>query len=381
MSIAERVNRMIDKSIAGETITGAVVLVYQDGKPLLERAAGWADREARVPVRLDTIFRYASVSKPIVATAALVMIDAGLFGLDDLVVDHLPWFRPKTADGQQAPITIRHLLTHTSGLLYDPALELLDDGRVMTLGLGNTDLGLEENFSRHNDIPLAFAPGARWGYSFATDILGAVIAAVNGSSLEEAVVAHVAGPLGMQDARFHVTDPSRLAVPYADAPLRPERMPDPWVAGEDAGWRAEFSPGRIFNPKAFQSGGAGMAGTAHDVMRLLETLRTGGAPLLKPETATAALSNQIGDIEGEPGYRFTFVGGLVVDPTAAVTALPKGAIQWGGVYGNTWFIDPAERLTVVSLTNNALEGCIGLYPGRLRAAVYGRGWGSEARDH
>ena len=373
MTIAERVNRIIDQSIGSERTTGAVVLVYQDGKPLLERAAGLADREAGILVQLDTIFRYASVTKPIVATTALAMIDAGLLGLDDLAVDHIPWFRPKTASGAQAPITIRHLLTHTSGLLYDPALELLGADKALTLGLGDTDLNLEENFSRHNDIPLAFVPGARGGYSFATDILGAIIAAIHGGTLEDAVVHYVAGPLDMRDARFHVTDVSRLAVPYADAALRPQRMPDPWIAGEDAAWRTVFSPSRIFNAKAFQSGGAGMAGTAHDVLKLLETLRTGGAPLLKPETAAAALSNQIGDLEGEPGARFGFLGALIVDPQAAGTALPKGAIQWGGVYGNTWFIDPAERLTVVSMTNNAVEGCTGAYPEMLRSAVYDRG--------
>ncbi len=372
MTISKRVDALIDEVIEEERITGAVVLVYQDGQPILEKAAGFADREAAIPVRLDTIFRYASVTKPIVAVTALVMIDKGLLRLEDRVADYLPWFRPKTPDGREAAITIRHLLTHTSGLTYDPALELLPEGQRMTLGLGNTDFSLEENFSRHNGIPLAFEPGSRWAYSFATDILGGVIAAVHGDTLEAAVVQHVAGPLSMADARFHVTDPERLAVAYADHPGRPVRMPDPWVSGDEERWRTVFSPGRIFNPKAFQSGGAGMVGTAQDVMRLLEVLRRDSETLLKPETAKAALSNQIGDIEGEPGYRFTYVGGLVVDPAAAGTALPQGAIQWGGVYGNTWFIDPAERLTVVSLTNNALEGCTGAYPEMLRAAVYDR---------
>jgi CubicO group peptidase (beta-lactamase class C family) len=101
-------------------------------------------------------------------------------------------------------------------------------------------------------------------------------------------------------------------------------------------------------------------------------LRKEGAGLLSATLAKAALSNQIADLEGEPGYRFTFVGGLVTDPVAAGTALPNGVIQWGGVYGNTWFIDPAEKLTVVSLTNNALEGCNGAYPEMLRAAVCDR---------
>ncbi|KQW28089.1 esterase [Rhizobium sp. Root274] len=370
MTIAKRVSDLVDRVIEEERITGAVVLVYQDGKPILEKAAGFTDREAGLPVKLDTIFRYASVTKPFVAVTALVMVEKGLLRLDDRVSDYLPWFRPKSPDGREAAITIRHLLTHTSGLIYDPALELLPESQRMTLGLGNTDFSLEENFSRHNAIPLAFEPGARWAYSFATDILGGVLAAVHGGTLEDAVVHHLAEPLGMVDSRFHATDRERLAVPYADHPGRPVRMPDPWVSGDEEAWRTVFSPARIFNPKAFQSGGAGMVGTADDVMRLLEMLRSGGAPILSPETAKAALSNQIGDVDGEPGYRFTFVGGLVVNPAAAMTALPKGAIQWGGVYGNTWFIDPAERLTVVSLTNNALEGCTGPYPEMLRAAVY-----------
>ncbi|MCM2475251.1 beta-lactamase family protein [Rhizobium sp. CG5] len=372
MTIADRVNRMLDQAIEQERITGAVVLVYRDGEPLLRRAAGYADREALRPVTLDTIFRYASLTKPVVAVTALAMIDAGLFGLDVPVVDILPWFRPKTADGREAPITIRHLLTHTSGLVYDPALELLSSDRAVTMGLVDTDLDLKSNFERHNAIPLAFAPGSRWAYSFATDILGAVIAAVHGDTLEAAVVHHVAGPLGMTDARFHVTDKDRLAVAYADGQTRPERMPDPWIAAGEAGWRAAFSPSRIFNPKAFQSGGAGMAGTADNMLTLLETVRAGGQPGLKPETAHAAISNQIGDIDGEPGMRFGFIGAVIVDPDAAATALPKGTLQWGGVYGNTWFMDPAERLTVVSLTNTALEGCMGFYPELLRRAVYGR---------
>lgn len=372
MSIAARVNTLVDRVIEEERITGAVVLVYRDGEPILEKAAGFADREAGAPASLDTIFRYASVTKPIVAVTALVMIEKGLLKLDDRVSQYLPWFRPKAPDGREGTITIHHLLTHTSGLLYDPALELLPEAQRMTLGLGNTDLSLEENFSRHNAIPLVFAPGSRWGYSFATDILGGVLGVVHGGSLEDAVVHHVAGPLGMADARFHVTDPTRLAVAYADHPVRPVRMPDPWVSADEENWRTVFSPARIFNPKAFQSGGAGMAGTAQDFLLLLEMLRAAGGSLLSPDMARAALANQIGDIEGEPGYRFTFVGGLITDPTAAMTALPKGVIQWGGVYGNTWFIDPAERLTVVSFTNNALEGCNGAYPEMLRAAVYDR---------
>jgi CubicO group peptidase (beta-lactamase class C family) len=373
MSIADRVNTMLDEVIAEERIVGAVVLIYQNGRPLLRRAAGFADREARIAMGLDTIFRYASVTKPFVATVALAMIDAGLMGLDDLVVSHLPWFHPKTPDGQVGAITIRHLLTHTSGMTYDSALEFLPIDRAINLGLADGDITLEENFRRYNDVPLAFTPGEKWTYSSATDVLGGVVAKVHGGTLEEAVVHYIAEPLRLRDARFHVTDVNRLATAYRDGTPQPERMSDPWVADDGAGWRAAFSPSRIFNPKAFQSGGAGMAGTAEDVLTLLETLRTGGGSILSPELAKAGWANQIGDVPMEtPGQRFGYFGAVITDPKAAGTALPAGAVQWGGVYGNTWFVDPKAGLTVVSMTNTALEGCMGLYQELLRGAVYGR---------
>ena len=127
-----RINKLIDHALEAGRITGTVILVYQAGQPVFRRAAGFADREARRPVEFDTIFRLASVTKPIVAATALAMIELGLLGLSEKVVDHLPWFHPKTADGKTAAITIHQLLTHTSGLTYDPALEKLPPGQEIT---------------------------------------------------------------------------------------------------------------------------------------------------------------------------------------------------------------------------------------------------------
>jgi CubicO group peptidase (beta-lactamase class C family) len=372
MKLEQRIDRVIDDVLERGKIVGAVVLVYRNGEAVYRRAAGYSDRESGVPVQFSTIFRLASVTKPIVAAAALAMADKGSIGLDDNVARYLSWFRPKTADGQAPEITIHHLLTHTSGLAYDPSLELLPDGQNVNLGLLNTNLGFEANFKRLNSIPLAFAPSTGWAYSPATDILGAVLAKAYGGTLEEVISHFVTRPLSMSDTHFHVTDPDRLAVAYADDPSGAVRMPDPWFADDGAGWRAGFSPARIFNPLAYQSGGAGMAGTADDVMRLLDTLRGGGAPILRRETVEAGLSNRIGEIEAEPGARFGYFGAVIHNPGAVGTVMPVGAIQWGGVYGNTWFIDPQEGLTVVSLSNTALEGCIGEYPENLRRAVYGR---------
>ncbi len=370
MGIARRLNQVIDRFLESGKITGTVVLAYQHGKPLFRRAAGYADREAGKPVEFDTIFRLASVTKPIVAATALAMADQGRLSLSDLVADYLPWFQPKAPRGAAADMTLHHLLTHTSGLVYDVALEHLPADRAITVGLLDTDLGYKANFGRHNAVPLAFKPGTQWAYSFATDILGAVISTVHGGTLEEAVVTYVAEPLGMTDSRFHVTDVARLAVPYADGDPVAVRMTDPYFAPSDADWTVGFSPSRIFNPKAFQSGGAGMAGTADDILVFLEMLRTGGGAILKPETVSLGLSNRIGRLVSDPGCSFGYFGAVVENPDEAQTPHSVGTIRWGGVYGHNWFIDPAKGLTVLNMSNNAVEGCMGEFPNRIVEAVY-----------
>jgi CubicO group peptidase (beta-lactamase class C family) len=373
MGISENVNKVVDDALACEDIVGTVILVYKDGQPLVRRAAGLADREAGKPVTLDSIFRFASCTKPFVATTTLAMIEKGLMSLDDRVSTYLPWFHPKAPDGNEAQITIRHLLTHTSGLSYDPELQQLPPDRAINLGLDNTDLSFEENFSRYNSIPLAFAPGTQWLYSCGIDVLGAVIAAIHGDSLESAIYHYVNSKLGIVDTGFSVRDASRLAVPYADGSPRPQRMSDPCaVAGASFG-QTIFSPSRIYNPKAFQSGGAGMAGTADDMLKLLEALAQGGGPVLSQASVDAGFANQIGDLEMpivQAGMRFGFFGGVISEPDVADTALPVGAVQSGGVYGNTWFIDRKNGIILVSFTNTAMNACVGDYPKILRRAVY-----------
>ena len=114
-----------------------------------------------------------------------------------------------------------------------------------------------------------------------------------------------------------------------------------------------------------------MIGNAPDTLRLLETLRKGGAPLLEESIAGAMFRNQVAGTPGlDPGVGFGFGGALVVDPAAAKTPQSAGTLYWGGVYGHTWFVDPARKITVVALTNTALEGLFGKFPGALRDAVY-----------
>jgi CubicO group peptidase (beta-lactamase class C family) len=357
-----RIDAVIDAAL-GQRIVGCVVIVRRGGQELYARAAGLADREAGRAMRRSAIFRLASVTKPIVAAAALRMADAGLLSLDDPVTRFLPWFTPASPDGQVRKILIRHLLTHTSGLGYDV-------GEEVSGGLSGPLIPLEENLRRLAHRPLSFAPGTGWEYGMSTDVLGGVIAAVNGTDLAGAVSRWVTGSLGMVETRFGAADPARLAVPYADGrPPRRMAEPESVVSGEGA---TVFSPARIHQADAPQSGGAGMAGSADDVMRLLEALRTGD--FLSEEMRQLALTDRLGGIQRRPadaGKGFGYLGAVLLDPAAAATAMPEGAVDWGGAWGHNWVIDPGSGTSVVTCTNTAFEGCNGPFREEVNRAVFG----------
>jgi len=363
MTLAQRLDAAIDAALVTR-IVGCVVLVRRDGKDVYARAAGLADREAGRAMTRDAIFRLASVTKPIVATAVLRMADLGLLGLDDPVTRTLPFFTPRLADGGAPPITIRHLLTHTSGILYDVATDV-------SPGLSGPIISLEENLRRLAKCPLGFAPGTGWAYGMGIDVLGGVIAAINGSNLEAVLAKYVCAPLGMTDTHFHVTDAKRLAVAYADG--RPPRLMGEPEKVHDGDGFVTFSPARIFNAEAPQSGGAGMAGTADDVMTMFDAYN-GANAILKPETIAAALANQIGTIPrrpGDEGKRFSLIGAVIDDAKAARSPCPAGTVDWGGAWGHNWIVDPVNRLTIVTCTNVAFEGCMGKFRDEIRDAVYG----------
>jgi CubicO group peptidase (beta-lactamase class C family) len=132
----------------------------------------------------------------------------------------------------------------------------------------------------------------------------------------------------------------------------------------------EFSPARATDKHAYPSGGAGMVSTADDFLRFVETIRTGGAPVLAPSTAALAVRDQTGALGPGPGSGFGLLGAVLVDPKAANQPSHAGTISWGGVYGHTWWIDPAAELSVVILTNTAVEGLFGKFPVDVKAVIY-----------
>ncbi|SFE75180.1 CubicO group peptidase, beta-lactamase class C family [Paenibacillus algorifonticola] len=370
-----RMDEVIDKTIADKRLVGAVTKVAIDGKMVYSRAAGFTDREKNRPMREDALFRLASVSKPIVSTAALVLVGQGRLQLDDRVDRFLPEFRPRLQNGEFAALTIRHLMTHTAGLTYRFFQE--ENGPYQRAGVSDgmdqSGITLEENLQRIASVPLLYTPGTEWKYSIATDVLGAVIAKVTETTLSEAVHSLVTKPIGMTDTDFIAVDPDRLAIAYTnDSPEpRPILNPDKidFLEGT-AGFR--LAPDRALDGTAYPSGGAGMVGSAGDFMRLLETLRKGGAPLL-PETLVRELTtNQIGDLPMAywPGRGFGLGITVLKDPIAANTPESPGTWRMGGTYGHSWFVDPKQRLSVVAFTNTALEGMSGQFTVDLCEAVY-----------
>lgn len=374
--LAARMDAVIDAAIAARRLVGVVVMVVEDGVAAYARAAGVADREAGRPMTTDTIFRLSSLTKPIVSAAALALVEQGRLSLDDALSRWIPEFTPRLSDGSAPEITVRHLLTHTSGLTYD-FFEAPDGpfhAAGASSGLDQPGLSMAENLERLSRVPLLFPPGAAWNYSVSTDVLGEVLARAAGATLPEVVAQTVTQPLGMTDTGFTVADLSRLAGAYADA------QPEPVLMGEThevpfALSPIRYAPRRILDPASFPSGGAGMAGTPDDFIRFLEAVRQGGAPVLSKGSSARLFENAIGDIPlvtHGPGYGFSLGGAVLTDPEAAQSPQGRGTWSWGGVYGHSWFVDPQNRRSVLVMSNTAIEGMAGAFVGEVRAAIYGR---------
>ncbi|GLI04448.1 serine hydrolase [Paenibacillus tyrfis] len=368
-------DEVIERTLTDNRLVGAVVKVAVDGVLVYNGAAGFADRERNNPMQENALFRLASVSKPIVSTAALVLISQGRLQLDDRVDRWLPYFQPRLQNGDIAELTIRHLITHTAGLTYRFFQE--ENGPYhragVSDGMDQAGITLEENLRRIASVPLLYTPGTQWKYSIATDVLGAVIAKVTEMPLQEAVYSLVLKPLGMYDTGFTAVDPERLTTAYANDVPVPRPMHDPdslaFVEGT-AGFR--LAPSRALDESAFPSGGAGMVGSAHDFLQLLETLRKGGTPLLPERLVREMTTNQIGDLPMAywPGRGFGLGFTLLKDPAAAGTPESPGTWRMGGTYGHSWFVDPERKLSVVAFTNTALEGMSGQFTVDLCKAVY-----------
>nr|WP_263458381.1 serine hydrolase domain-containing protein [Brenneria tiliae] len=375
--LSARIQVAVQQALDDQRLVGAVVLVARDGELIHQQAAGFADRESARPMALQTVFRLASVSKPIVSTAALALVGQGRLDLEAGIERWLPGFRPRLVDGREARITTRQLLSHTAGLGYR-FFEADTDAPYARAGVSDgmdaSGISLAENLRRLASVSLLYEPGTAWGYSLATDVLGALIERVHGAPLDFAVRQLVTGPLHMVDTGFVAREPERVATAYVNGTPQPHQLAEgEIVSAFEGAVGIAYSPARIFDAQAYPSGGAGMAGTAGDFLRLLEILRQGGGALLPGELVEEMGRDQTGGLElaAAPGFGFGLGFSVLRDPRLAASPESAATWRWGGAYGHSWFVDRAQGLSVVAFTNTLYEGMSGRFVTDLRDAVYG----------
>ena len=362
-----RIDRALQQYVDSNQIAGAVALVLRDGRPVYERAVGWADRESRKPMSADAIFRIASQTKAITSTAILMLVEEGKIGLGDPVSRFIPEFAHTTVATQSdtgrviAPakrqITIRDLLTHTSGISYgvDRVVAPLYTPKGLGPAAGWGWYTADKNepicttMARLGTLPFVAQPGERWVYGYSLDVLGCVVERASGMPLDQFFRTRIFDPLGMKDTFFFIPPEKkqRLVTVYMNdsanhlqrAPLGPKGQGD-YVEG----------PRRNF------SGGAGLLSTAHDYARLLQMLLNGGqldgVRLLSPKTVALMTTNQVGALFDavSPGRGFS-LGFATTDRLGGNGFTSVGSYGWGGAYASVYEVDPKEHLVIVFMLN------------------------------
>jgi CubicO group peptidase (beta-lactamase class C family) len=369
-AFAAELDALINSTVGSQTVVGTSVLVAVGGRPVYARFAGWADRERERPVTERTLFRLASMTKPIVSAAILELVAGGRLHLHASVASYLPWFRPRFR-GSECPITIFQLLTHTGGLAYGFGEPFRDHPYIAAGVSDGIDLPvgtLRENLERLAGVELYAVPGREWRYSLAADVLGAVLEAVCATPLREAIAQTVTGPLGMNRTAFNPVEPAELVTAYADAGTpgdRAKRMPELCLYDREDGSRISYAPSRAFDTAAYQSGGVGLTGDASDYLRFLEAVRSGRFPSGQAGEMTR---DQIQDLPiNRPDTGFGL--GFSVLRKDAPDGRSAGTWGWGGVYGTNFWVDPKRNVAAIVLTNTALEGMSGRFPARIAEIV------------
>jgi CubicO group peptidase (beta-lactamase class C family) len=365
-----RIGRHFSRYVDDDLLPGWLVAVSRHGRLAYLETAGHRDVAAGLPVEHDTVFRIFSMTKPVTSVAAMMLYEQGAFELLDPVSRWIPSFAdmrvyrggpplaPATVPATE-PVRVWHLLTHTAGLTYgflnaDPV-----DAMYRTAGFDWTlpDLDLAGCVDRVAGLPLLFEPGSSWNYSVATDVVGRLVEIWSGRPLDEFLSKEILAPLGMTDTGFALpeSEQHRLAALYIPAP----------------GTRKAVPLGRLgqvgTQPPAALSGGGGLVSTAPDYLRFCQLLASGGeldgVRLLSPRTVAYMTRNHLPggkDLAGfgrpihaeTPYHGVGFgLGFAVLQDTAAYRTLGSaGEFSWGGAASTAFFVDPAEDITAVFLT-------------------------------
>ncbi|MEM9256975.1 MAG: serine hydrolase domain-containing protein [Pseudomonadota bacterium] len=365
-----RVTRHLEaRYLQPRKICGCITLVARRGQVCFLDVQGQRDLERGESMTEDTILRIYSMTKPITSLALMTLFERGLVTLDDRVDRYIPawrdlrvWqagsypaFATKACD---APMTVRHLLTHTSGLTYDfMRADNIDYAyRKAQIGRARPGYTLSDMIDELSQMPLLFSPGERWNYSLATDVVGHLVEIISGRSLPEYLQETVFGPLDMTDTAFQITPDkvSRFASCY-------ERGVDKQLRLQDDGQNSAF------RERSFFSGGGGLISTVGDYYRFCamllnggtldgqriigsRTLRTMSANHLPNNADLTALATGSFSESAYEGVGFGLGFASKLDPVANGHPASRGSFLWGGLASTLFWVDPTEELVVVFAT-------------------------------
>ena len=347
-----------EREIASGLLPGVVALVARRGKIGYFESRGQLSPLGPAAMARDSIFRIYSMTKPVVSVAALMLAEQGRLLLHEPVATWLPEFAQMQVgvevagrleyEPARAPITVQDLLRHTAGLTYG----FLGTGLVQQLytegRMGAPDIVNARFCEQLARLPLLAQPGTAWAYSHATDVLGRVIEVISGQTLGAFLNQHIFAPLGMVDTGFHV--------PAAEQ----QRIAEPYQIDPQTGMKIELLDVRQIH--AFESGGGGLVSTATDYARFLQVLRggDGATRLLSRQTLAFMTADHLGErpVLGDvlpAGHGFGL--GFAVRSEAGLAALPgsKGLYYWSGIAGTSFFVDPAEDLFAVLMTQAPVQ--------------------------
>jgi CubicO group peptidase (beta-lactamase class C family) len=359
----DRIAPALEAFVDAGNVSGIYAVIARHGRIAYERTFGWKDVAQREPLRRDDIFRIYSMTKPVVAVGILRLVDDGMLGLDDAVSKYIPSFanmkvfaggtaEAPILEAPASPITVRHLLNHTSGLAYG-----LTGGPVDTIFTRANLYDASRTLAAFTDsiaaIPLLFSPGTGWSYSSGIDVAGRLIEVVSGRTLDRFLETEIFQPLGMRDTGFRIRPETRrrLATVYdrgEDGTLQP--------LGED-GLMAMFEP-----EARFLWGSGGLLFTPDDYLRFAQMLLNGGAlgdvRILRPETVALMTHNTLPaelmpvsySSLDDPTYGFGLGVAVKVDTAGATRPGPAGIFRWSGYLGTYFWVDPANDMIAMVWT-------------------------------
>ena len=375
----QRLSTALEHYVDSGQIAGSVTIVARHGKVAYLKAFGDRDRASHSPMQTDTIFRIASQTKAIVTTAAMILQEQGKLLIQDPVGKYIPEFAHTTVavakDGggydvvpAARPITIRDLMTHTSGYDYGDgiAADRWKAAGIEGYYLSNRDETIGELAAKMAGLPASAQPGEKWVYGYSTDILGAVVEKAAGMPLDEFLARQLFQPLDMKDTYFFLPPAKRdrLATVYANVDGKLELAP------ED-GWNGQGK--FVDGPRKCFSGGAGLVSTAMDYARFLQMILNGGEldghRILGRKTVELMSVDHLHGIPFNPGEGFGLGFDVLKDLGARGLPGSVGELGWGGAYHSEYWIDPVEDMVVVHLTQLIPAGDVDDHA-KVRTLVY-----------